>query len=137
MKLEANRIRLGTEILREVSRTFYLSIRILPAPVREPVGLAYLLARATDTIADTSGVPGEIKLGFLRRLKSCVDGEQDRALVPDLRKQFCPLQVHEGERVLLERIEDCIDWLDSLGTEESRLIRRARGHSDESGRRPR
>jgi phytoene/squalene synthetase len=38
---------------QSVSRSFYLTIRFLPRPLREPVGLAYLLARATDTIADT------------------------------------------------------------------------------------
>jgi len=45
--------RLQTAILRSVSRSFYLSIRFLPAALREPVALAYLLARTTDTVADT------------------------------------------------------------------------------------
>ena len=31
--------------LRSVSRSFFLSLAILPRPLREPVGLAYLLAR--------------------------------------------------------------------------------------------
>eukprot|EP01034_Spumella_vulgaris_P003029 gene3029-3914_t len=37
-------------LLRGVSRSFYVSIRLLPGPLREPVAAAYLLARATDTI---------------------------------------------------------------------------------------
>ena len=41
-------------LLRAVSRSFYVSIRLLPRPLREPVAAAYLLARATDTIADTA-----------------------------------------------------------------------------------
>jgi Phytoene/squalene synthetase len=41
---------LQTAILRSVSRSFYLSVRLLPAQLREPVALAYLLARATDTV---------------------------------------------------------------------------------------
>lgn len=40
-------------LLKPVSRSFYLSLRILPRGVREPVGLGYLFARAADTIADT------------------------------------------------------------------------------------
>ena len=40
-------------LLRQVSRSFYLSLAILPRPLREPIGLAYLLARAADTVADT------------------------------------------------------------------------------------
>lgn len=39
-------------LLKSVARSFYLTIWWLPAPLREPVGLAYLLARASDTIAD-------------------------------------------------------------------------------------
>src|SRR5216117_3031821 len=41
------------DLLRQVSRSFYLSLAILPRPLREPIGLAYLLARAADTVADT------------------------------------------------------------------------------------
>src|SRR5437667_12886556 len=47
---------LRTTILRSVSRSFYLSIRILPAQLCEPVALAYLLARTTDTVDDTAQV---------------------------------------------------------------------------------
>lgn len=43
------------EVLQAVSRSFYLSLRFLPAPVRDPLGLAYLLARASDTVADAVG----------------------------------------------------------------------------------
>ena len=40
-----------TGLLPQVSRSFYLTIRVLPYDLRRPVGLAYLLARAADTIA--------------------------------------------------------------------------------------
>ncbi|KAB2642510.1 MAG: hypothetical protein DVB29_07305 [Verrucomicrobia bacterium] len=39
-------------ILKKVARTFYLTIRLLPRQLQEPAALAYLLARASDTIAD-------------------------------------------------------------------------------------
>ncbi|MCB4757140.1 MAG: squalene/phytoene synthase family protein [Elusimicrobia bacterium] len=39
-------------LLKSVSRSFYLSLRILPASVRSVMGLGYLLCRAADTIAD-------------------------------------------------------------------------------------
>ncbi len=57
-------------ILRATSRTFALSIQLLPGPMRAPVEVAYLLARAGDTIADTGEVPPEVRralLGALRR----------------------------------------------------------------------
>lgn len=45
------------DILKGVSRSFYLTIRALPPGVRQPVAVAYLLARAADTIADTRALP--------------------------------------------------------------------------------
>src|SRR5262249_60088695 len=44
---------LTSALLKQVSRSFYLSLAVLPAAVRPPIALAYLLARAADTIADT------------------------------------------------------------------------------------
>ncbi|MGH7385244.1 MAG: squalene/phytoene synthase family protein, partial [Candidatus Rokuibacteriota bacterium] len=42
---------LTTALLRRVSRSFYLSLAVLPRAVRPTIGLAYLFARASDTIA--------------------------------------------------------------------------------------
>ena len=57
------------ELLREVSRSFYLSLRVLPAEVRPQISLAYLLARASDTVADTGIVARERRLELLRRMR--------------------------------------------------------------------
>jgi farnesyl-diphosphate farnesyltransferase len=42
-----------SEILKETSRAFYLSLAVLPKAAREPLSLAYMLARAADTVADS------------------------------------------------------------------------------------
>ncbi len=47
------RAELETEVLKGVSRSFYLSLRLLPSPMRRAAGIAYLLARTSDTIADS------------------------------------------------------------------------------------
>ncbi|WP_052310651.1 squalene/phytoene synthase family protein [Granulicella mallensis] len=44
-------------LLKSVSRSFYITLRVLPVGMRDQIGLAYLLARATDTIADASLIP--------------------------------------------------------------------------------
>src|SRR5215475_6905354 len=59
---------LRTIILRSVSRSFYLSIRLLPQQLREPIGLAYLLARTTDTVADTTRIPRTLRMESLKML---------------------------------------------------------------------
>ncbi|GIT41826.1 MAG: hypothetical protein Ct9H300mP10_08360 [Methanobacteriota archaeon] len=40
-------------ILKGTSRSFYLSLKQLPSGVRSQLGLLYLLARTSDTIADS------------------------------------------------------------------------------------
>ena len=45
-------VRFCVETLQRVSRTFALSIGMLPSPLRESVGVAYLLCRIVDTIED-------------------------------------------------------------------------------------
>lgn len=56
---------LGRGVLKGVSRSFYLSLRLLPAPMRTPAGIAYLLARASDTIADSATIPAAERMAFL------------------------------------------------------------------------
>ena len=52
-------------ILKDVSRSFYLSVRFLPRRIRLTIALAYLLARASDTIADTNGTEPRSRIEFL------------------------------------------------------------------------
>ena len=72
----AARERLLTGVLRGVSRSFYLTLRVLPRELREPVGLAYLLARAADTISDTRLVPPVDRLQHLVAFREQVAGRQ-------------------------------------------------------------
>ena len=52
-------------ILKKVSRSFYLSLNILPEPVRTSMGLGYLLCRVMDTVVDLPGVQAADKLRVL------------------------------------------------------------------------
>src|SRR6266478_1219608 len=101
-------------ILRSVSRSFYLSIRFLPAQLRQPIALAYLLARATDTIADTTGISRLVRIETLKMLSNGIQGKASRDVVVDLIASFVPLQVNENEQRLLESLPDCLDWLDQI-----------------------
>ena len=51
-------------LLRDVSRSFYKTLAILPGSIRPQISLAYLLARTTDTIADTEIVPVELIIAY-------------------------------------------------------------------------
>lgn len=113
-----------TNLLRDVSRSFYTTLRILPAAVRRPIGLAYLLARATDTIADTEILPVADRLAALDRLRLRLLGQSGEAL--DL-QHFCTdsgtSAATAAEHVLLSRIEEALTVLDNLDAEDRRLIR--------------
>ena len=61
------------DILKGVSRSFYLTIRALPPGVRQPVAVAYLLARAADTIADTRALPPRERLERLLAFRAEVE----------------------------------------------------------------
>ena len=105
---------LQTALLRSVSRSFYLSIRFLPAQLREPIALAYLLARATDSVADTTGISGLVRIETLRILSNGIQGKASREVVIDLIASFVPLQTNASERQLLESLPDCLAWLERM-----------------------
>ncbi|MEN6527349.1 MAG: squalene/phytoene synthase family protein [Candidatus Polarisedimenticolia bacterium] len=60
------------EILDRVSRSFALTIRALPRGLRAPVEIAYLLARAADTVADRDLVPPDRRRASLAALRRAV-----------------------------------------------------------------
>src|SRR3981189_276498 len=89
---------LRTTILRSVSRSFYLSIRLLPQQLREPIALAYLLARTTDTVADTTRIPGTVRMEALKMFSDGILGKASRKMVVNQVASFVPLQENAAER---------------------------------------
>src|SRR5436190_12130621 len=89
-----------TRLLKEVSRSFYLTLRVLPARVRPQIGLAYLLARTTDTIADTEIVPPAQRLDALQNLRDRILGQNSAPL--DF-GELAQNQNSPAEKLLLEK----------------------------------
>src|SRR2546430_17549514 len=65
---------LTSELLKRVSRSFYLSLAVLPASVRRILGLAYLFARAADTIADSRLIDRQERTTHLLAFPAQLDG---------------------------------------------------------------
>lgn len=105
---------LGGPLLASVSRSFYLTIRLLPAALRAPISVAYLLARASDTIADTTSAPVETRLGELAALRSALAGSDAPA--------FSTTPENPAERELLARLGECLAWLRTLDTADQRAV---------------
>lgn len=101
-----------SELLKSVSRSFYLSLRFLPAEMREPVSLGYLLARFSDTVADAPGLGEAERHDWLEELRLILQGQQDRfKRDPGV---IAPRLSHEGERVLMTRADELINRYRSL-----------------------
>ncbi|MDP9004019.1 MAG: squalene/phytoene synthase family protein [Verrucomicrobiota bacterium] len=109
-------------ILRSVSRSFYLSLRVLPRPLRDPLSLAYLLARATDTIADTVDLPVPLRAESLRDLAGAIQGTAGKDALR-VRDAFAPRQSDEAERALIEAVPDAIAWLDLVEERDRTEVR--------------
>lgn len=113
-----------TKLLRDVSRSFYLTLRILPKAIRPQIGLAYLLARATDTIADTGAVSVEERLSALRELRRRILGQTNEPFaVPRLHQH----QSSEAERILLERVNEALGILLAFSSDDRERVRQVLG----------
>ena len=107
-------------LLKQVSRSFYLTLRILPAAVRPQIGLAYLLARTTDTIADTEILPVGERLAALQKLRERILGHNSTPLnFNDLAKQ----QASPAEAVLLEKVEASLAERQHFSPADQKLVR--------------
>ncbi len=114
---------LSGDLLRSVSRSFYLSVRLLPGRLREPVGLAYLLARATDTLADSTEVPTPLRREKLAVLAKAIQQGDALGQIPDLQDSFAPFQKDEAERKLILSLPECLRQLDQLDAADQSEIR--------------
>lgn len=108
------------DLLKRNSRSFYLTLRALPRAIRPQISLAYLLARTTDTIADTEIVSAGQRLEALDRLRERILGISEGEL------NFTGLTQQQGspaERELLAHIEDMLGALRKLSAKDLKGVR--------------
>ncbi len=113
-----------TDLLSRVSRSFYLTLRTLPSVMREPIGLAYLLARASDTIADTELVPSSRRLELLSQYGDAI---QSKSVVAPVMKDLEKHQQDDSEAELLRVCHQAVDLLRQTPEENRRLIQEVLG----------
>ena len=107
-------------ILEGTSRSFYLTLKNLPSGLRSQVGLLYLLARTSDTIADSErGFPAQ-RLQALERYNEYVQGNS--STLPDL-SELAQLQRIASERKLLERVGDTVACVGRFSDQDQQHIR--------------
>ncbi|MCH7996637.1 MAG: squalene/phytoene synthase family protein, partial [Chloroflexi bacterium] len=117
-----DRDRLLKHILKGVSRAFYLTLRILPGGLREPVGLAYLLARAADTIADTRALAPDERLARLLEFRAQVEGPACLEVLTSIGAAVDE-RATLSERELLASLPNAFSMLESLPEPDQARVR--------------
>src|SRR4030095_9756939 len=113
------------DLLKRVSRLFYTTLVVVPANVRDQVSLAYLFARAADTIADTELIDRPRRLDYLGQFKAqFVSDQVSLGQIREIRDAVAGVQQDSAEQDLLERLEECFAVLQAFSTENRRRIQR-------------
>jgi farnesyl-diphosphate farnesyltransferase len=112
------------DLLKRVSRLFYTTLVMVPANVRDQVSLAYLFARAADTIADTELIDRPRRLEYLTQFKAQFTSDLvSLKQIREIQRTVGTVQHDSAERQLLERLEECFALLEECLPEDRRRIR--------------
>lgn len=112
------------DLLAKTSRTFALSIPLLPEPTRRQVTVAYLLFRIADTFEDSANWPREERVAALDafcRLLERPDPAATRRLAERWRAA-API-AHAGYLELIAEIPAVLDAYFALGAAARRAVR--------------
>ena len=109
-------------VLKSVSRSFYLTIRALPRGLRDPIGLAYLLARTSDTIADSTNALAAVRLAHLQAFRDMLGSGSSEEKLRALRDEIHPADPAEARLIALAG--DCLNALEQSGEADRREIAR-------------
>jgi farnesyl-diphosphate farnesyltransferase len=110
------------DVLKGVSRSFYLTLRVLPQNLREPMGLAYLLARTADTISDRRIGFSGARLDDLLVFRGQVEGPADLGVLQGLAARSLEGASPE-EQVMFGSMVESFSLLQSLDDADREQVR--------------
>ncbi len=113
--------RQDVELLKGVSRSFYVSLKCLPEAMRQAASVAYLLARLSDTIADGHGASWARKLALLNLIETSLLTEKCRD--DDAFAGLCGITQLPAEQFLLARAMHCFALFHRLPPPEQGMVR--------------
>lgn len=114
---------LAGDLLKAVSRSFYLTVAWLPREMQQAVAVAYLLARSTDSVADADSAPVAQRHEALHRMAAAI-ANGDIAAADALALEFRTHSVaHPAEAELLARFGEALRAMLALPPQQIELIR--------------
>ena len=115
---------LEQKLLREVSRSFALTIPQLPPALRRQVAIAYLLCRIVDTIEDDAGLSLAQKHMYMDHFLAVVD---DRASPEQFADGLCRVlsdQTADGEKDLIRNMPRVVEMFFTFTPQQRTAILR-------------
>ena len=108
-------------LLEDTSRSFFLTLKVLPRPIRKQVGLLYLLARVADTIADSKTGQVDILLDSLASWD--IATSQENGEMSDL-SFLANLQSNPAEERLLKNVDVALNAFQKISKNDQIHMRR-------------
>lgn len=108
-------------LLKNTSRSLYLSARILPASMRPAFSVAYLLCRYADTIADTPLLPADRRLYWVTRFADIIQN-QPPTEIQQLTREIKGGSENPYEKILIEHLPDCLHAFNQIPPEQKPFI---------------
>ncbi len=88
-----------------------------------PIGLAYLLAKAIDTITDSDLIPVQSRSKYFLKFKSILANRTDPQAILEIREEFRDKSRHYDEVILLNCLPELFSILERESSDNQRRIR--------------
>ena len=108
-------------LLKNTSRSLYLSVQLLPRAMRPAFSVAYLLCRYADTIADTALLPAPRRLYWITRFPSIIE-TQPTEEITQLAREIEGGSDNPYEKILIQNLRPCLDAFNQISDEQKPFI---------------
>jgi len=108
-------------LLKNTSRSLYLSVQALPRAMRPAFSVAYLLCRYADTIADTPLLPAERRLYWIKKFPSIIESQPGEEIT-QLTREIEGGSDNPYEKILIENLRPCLTAFNQISDEQKPFI---------------
>ena len=108
-------------LLKNTSRSLYLSVQALPRAMRPAFSVAYLLCRYADTIADTPLLPAERRLFWIEKFPIIIE-QQPADDITQLAHEIEGGSENPYEKILIENLRPCLAEFNQISDEQKPFI---------------
>ncbi len=101
------------DILKDVSRSLYLSINIFPYPIKSVMGIGYIICRAADTIVDCPNIDSDFKYKTIKLYHNIESAEIRNTLSTILKESSSKIK-NSKEKLLMNSMAEIFDFYSTL-----------------------